>query len=299
MDQFKCLLCAEHEYDVVKQTLRGGAIRAVKCRHCGLEQLFPLPSVEEDADYYDQNVHDKGITPNFSIDDLFEKFKYQNESRIAYLQEMGIEKSWKILDMASGYGFFISMMKLQGYDVEGVEISKDRLAICHERDTDATVHTVNLLTQEVPGELRETYDVVTMFHLLEHLTDPILFLSRLRDFIKPGGYLVLELPNVDNLMMEASPQFNDFFYFRDHVAYYTPQLLRETLKRAGYDVVKLKGNQLYGLTNHFNWIINGTPEFEKPSYVTCDPMKWLEKIYKDKLNEDVRAEYMYAIAKKI
>ena len=300
MKQFECMLCNEHKYVTVKDVLRGGgnAIHAVRCEKCGLEQLFPLPTVEEDEEYYDVNVHDKGITPDFSIDEIYEKFKYQNESRIKYLQEFGIEKSWKILDMASGYGFFMQMMKTEGYEVEGVEISKDRLGVCRNRMADAKVYTINLLAEEVPEKLYESYDLVTMFHLLEHITNPVLFLKRLKDFMKPDGYLILELPNVDNLMMKASLEFNDFFYFRDHVAYYTPQLLQTVLEKAGYEIIKLKGNQLYGLTNHFNWIINGVPEYKKPSYETCDSMRWLEKIYKDRLNEEVKAEYMYAIAKK-
>ena len=300
MKQFKCILCGEYEYVTVKEVLRGGgnAMHAVRCKKCGLEQLFPLPSVEEDEEYYDENAHDKGITPEFSIDEIYEKFKYQNESRIRYLEDFGAKKSWKILDMASGYGFFMQMMKSRGYEVEGVEISKDRLAVCYDKMADAKIYTINLLVEEVPKELCESYDLVTMFHLLEHITNPVLFLKRLKEFIKTDGYLVLELPNVDNLMMNASPQFNDFFYFRDHVAYYTPKLLKRVLEEAGYEIIQLKGNQLYGLTNHFNWIINGVTEFKKPSYETCESMKWLEKIYKDKLNEEVKAEYMYAIAKK-
>ena len=110
---------------------------------------------------------------------------------------------------------------------------------------------------------------------------------------------MIEVPNVSNLMMDASSAFNDFFYIRDHVAYYTPQLLKNVVESVGLKVVCLKGNQIYGLTNHMNWIINGRPELEKPSYESCAPMKWIEDIYKTKLNETVKSEYMYIIAQKL
>jgi len=294
---FKCMICKGDDYSIVKKRLRGGEteIYAVKCKLCGLQQLFPLPSIEEDAEFYDKNEHDKTITPNFTIDDLFKKFKYQNESRVKYLKEFGIKKEWKMLDMASGYGFFLKLMRDEGYVFDGIEISKDRRFYCEQRNPDAKIYTTNLLSDELPKELKGKYHIVTMFHLCEHLTDPILFLTKLKGLLRKDGFLVLELPNVANIMMESSPEFNDFFYFRDHVAYYTPEQLVLVLEKSGYEVIKVQGNQLYGLTNHFNWIINGRPELKAPSYKTCESMQWLEELYKTTLNLQVKSEYMYAI----
>lgn len=47
-----------------------------------------------------------------------------------------------------------------------------------------------------------------------------------------------------------------------------------------------------------NWVINGCPELKNPSYVSCEPMRWIEDIYKEKLNESLKSEYMYIIAEK-
>ncbi len=297
MRDFCCMLCKGDKYEVVKDVLRGGytANKAVRCKICGMQQLFPLPTVEEDKAYYDKNEHDKSITPDFGIEELFNKFKYQNESRVNYLLEYGIDKSWKMLDIACGYGFFISLMRQRGYIFDGLEISCDRKKYCMERNPDAKIYDLNLL-EEDPGELEGQYDLITMFHVLEHLTSPVLYLERVKRMLKKNGLLVIELPNVSNLMMEASPAFNDFFYFRDHVAYYSPQHLATVLEKSGFEIITVKGNQLYGLTNHYNWIVNGTPEREAPSYETCDPLKWLEKMYKDTLDIQIRSEYMYAIA---
>lgn len=298
---FKCMLCSGSEYTVIKEKLRGGGyseFHAVQCKTCGLQQLYPLPCIEDDKEFYDKNEHDKTITPDFSIDDLFQKFRFQNESRLRYLKEFGIAKSWKMLDMASGYGFFLKLAGDEGYCFDGIEISRDRRYHCERINPDAVIYTVNLLEEEIPGNLKGNYNLVTMFHLLEHLTDPVLFLRRLGELLNDGGCLVLELPNAANIMMEASEKFNDFFYFRDHVAYYTPQQLVAVLEKSGYDVIKICGNQLYGLTNHYNWIINGTPELKKPSYETCEPMRWLEDMYKKILDLQVKSEYMYAIARK-
>lgn len=80
-------------YSLVKNKTRDSFHTVIACSNCGLKQLYPLPDIEEDAEYYNHNQHDKGITPSYSVDDIFLKFEFQNLSRIEYLQRMGIQKS--------------------------------------------------------------------------------------------------------------------------------------------------------------------------------------------------------------
>lgn len=287
-------------YSLVKNKTRDSFHTVIACSNCGLKQLYPLPDIEEDAEYYNHNQHDKGITPSYSVDDIFLKFEFQNLSRIEYLQRMGIQKEWNMLDFGCGYGFFIELMKKRGYYFEGIEISSERLMICQKRlgKYFENITNINLLIEEVPTNMKEKYNLVTMFHLLEHITKPKELLKKIAQLLKADGLLVVEVPNVNNIMMEASKEFNDFFFIRDHVAYYTPKLLKDVIEESGFEVVLQKGNQIYGLTNHMNWIINGRPELENPSYESCESMKWIENIYKEKLNNDIRSEYMYIVARK-
>lgn len=301
MKDFCCLLCGGGQNELVKDHTRNSRHQVVKCLKCGLIQLDPLPSIEEDAEYYNLNPHDKEITPLYSIDKIFQKFKYQNETRIEYLEEFGIDPNWKMLDFACGYGFFIQMMKNKGYHFDGIEISEDRLLVCKERlgNDFKNIRDINLLKVDVPSDLVEKYNLITMFHILEHITKPVELLNKIAKMLKPEGFIVIEVPNIDNLMMHASEEFNDFFYIRDHVAYYSPEILKEIVETCGFKVVLQSGNQIYGLTNHMNWIINGCPELKNPSYESCESMKWIENIYKSRLNEELKSEYMYIIAKKI
>ena len=52
-----------------------------------MTQLYPLPSVEEDEEYYNMNSHDKKITPSYTIEELYEKFKFHNQTKINYLEK--------------------------------------------------------------------------------------------------------------------------------------------------------------------------------------------------------------------
>jgi len=184
---------------------------------------------------------------------------------------------------------------------DGVEISEERLKICNQRSgrfPNSTIYTFNAQAEEVPDELLEKYDLITMFHLLEHLIMPIDLLTKVRKMLRPGGILVLELPNYANRMMEISKEFHDFFFIRDHVSYYTPDTVLLPIKAAGYRNIKVSGVQLYGLTNHMNWIINKGPQLTMPSYESCKGMKWIEDIYKAELEKTVSSEYMKVICYK-
>lgn len=151
----------------------------------------------------------------------------------------------------------------------------------------------------VPDDMYEKYDLVTMFHLIEHITTPVDFLQKVASLIKPNGYLLMEMPNVANMIMDVSSYFSDFFYIRDHVAYYTPELLKHMVEKAGYTVIKQRGTQIYSILNHMNWIINGIPQYINPSYDVPAELKWLDDYYKTYLDKTIKSEYMYLLAKKV
>ena len=297
MDKFKCLNCGGTEKQVIKLKTRDSNNKVVKCVSCGLQQLYPLPTIYEEQEYYDQNIHDSITTPQYNIEQIFNKFLFQNKYRVEYLKRLvEINHATKILDFASGYGFLMQLLINENYSVEGLEISSDRLNIAHKRLPNATIYTNNLLLEDVPEQLVEKYNVITMFHVLEHIIEPELLLSKIRKMLLPGGKLVIEVPNVNNIMMDISPEFNDFFYIRDHVSYYTPEILTELLKKTGFKDFSLGGAQMYGIENHMNWIINKGPQLLTPSYKTNEQLEWLDKIYKNKLDEELKSEYIYIIA---
>lgn len=299
---FKCILCDEikSDYIIVKHKTRNSEHKIIQCPCCGLKQLYPLPSFKEDKDYYDRNPHDKETTPDFSIEDIYEKWKYQNEYRIKYLEkDVHIRKGEKILDFGCGYGFLMEMLNAKGYDVEGVEISEDRLNVIKNRQgTLEKVKSFNLFDSDIPNECIERYGTILAFHVIEHITEPVRFLKKMGEMMKMGGDLLLEMPNIDNILMDISPEFNDYNYIRDHVAYYTPELIKKVVEQAGFEVVTQKGVQIYGLINNMNWVINGKPQLTAPNYEAMPELKWIEDYYKKTLEDNIRSEFMYILAKK-
>ena len=78
----------------------------------------------------------------------------------------------KILEVGSGYGWFVEIMSGRGYDIIGIELSIEKCESTKQR-SGIELLSVNLLDEKLPDGWKEQYDVVFMFHLLEHLSNPI------------------------------------------------------------------------------------------------------------------------------
>ena len=109
-------------------------------------------------------------------------------------------KRGRLLDVGCGEGTFLERAKKRGWDVHGTELSRF-----------AADHASRALGREIfCGELAEArfrdaeFDVVTLWHVLEHVADPGLYLTEARRILKPGGFLVVAVPNVNDLVMQTA-----------------------------------------------------------------------------------------------
>lgn len=102
----------------------------------------------------------------------------------------------RLLEIGCGSGRLLWLAKQAGFDAEGLELSPFLAdSVCGR--TGIPVHVADFLRFEPPPDQR--FDVVVLQHVLEHLTDPILAMMRIRGLLRPGGIGVLEFPNIDGL----------------------------------------------------------------------------------------------------
>lgn len=96
-----------------------------------------------------------------------------------------------LLDVGAGNGYFVHLARKEfGWDANGIETSSVETAYAKR------LFGVDYLDEELTS-IPDTYDVVTSFNVLEHVSDPLGFLSSMRPRISSGGYLVLTTPNPD------------------------------------------------------------------------------------------------------
>jgi hypothetical protein len=101
-----------------------------------------------------------------------------------------------------------------------------------------------------------------MFHVLEHLPDPLKVLSELHSILEPDkGTLIVEIPNANDFLISQMQceSFINFSLWSQHLVLYTRDSLHKLLSAAGFVDIRITGVQRYGLANHLTWLSEGKP----------------------------------------
>jgi SAM-dependent methyltransferase len=100
-----------------------------------------------------------------------------------------------------------------------------------------------------------------MFHVLEHIPDPIPFLRAMRTRLRPGGIAVIEVPHARDALLSIyeSEAFRDFTLWSQHLVLHTRASLSAFVTDAGFGTVRIEGVQRYPLANHLFWLAKGRP----------------------------------------
>ena len=164
------------------------------------------------------------------------------------LIESCIPAGGKVLEVGAASGEFLYLLKSKGYDVIGVELSAAAVAAGRARYgldlRQGTLRDADLS----PGSV----DAVVLFHVLEHVPDPAALLTDIFQVLKPGGCVLIEVPDPSSVDAVLSPRLmRSVLDFPHHLFSFTPSCLRAFLVRAGFNVFHKESSAPYVLTSFF------------------------------------------------
>ena len=180
----------------------------LECNDCKLLFTTPCPAPDRIGDYYksddylSHNESKKGIVPQ--IYNLVKKVNIKNKFNITVNGQQTTDNS--ILDIGCGVGDFLNYAKEKGCDITGIEPSEDARKIAEEK-----LGTKIFSPEELQNIPNESFDIVTMWHVLEHVADLKTEIDHLERIVKKNGRLVLALPNYKSFDAE---------YYKDKWAAY-------------------------------------------------------------------------------
>lgn len=105
------------------------------------------------------------------------------------------------------------------------------------------------------------FDLITAFHVVEHLPDPISLIRKLATKLKPDGCLVVEVPNSEDALLRLyrSKAFSEFTYWSCHLYLFNTSTLKNLMEKSGLKTYFIKHIQRYPLSNHLYWLSSGRP----------------------------------------
>lgn len=226
------MLCRGTERGLLIQK---GNWKIYRCSSCGLGVLDPRPSQEEIKHLYTQEYfadqYDPGLNPD---EPAFRKRLSLETHRIRFFR--GIKKKGHILDIGCGYGYFLAACREKGYEVSGMDISDWAVKYASRR---LGLNVVKSTVEKAAHSAR-SFDVITMWHFLEHTKDPKAMVSKVGEWLKRDGALVVEVPNYEGT--DARKTWEEWVGWQlpHHFYHFTPSALEFLLKVCGFHIVRKK-----------------------------------------------------------
>jgi len=157
----------------------------------------------------------------------------------------------RVLDFGCGAGGFVHKAQALAAGIAGVEPER------RVRDYwgDSLTLYGNL------ADAGDGYDLITAFHVLEHLPDPRTMLRELAARLKDGGRLVIEVPSSEDVLLTLydNDAFQRFTYWSQHLYLFNAETLRRLSTQADLRVLSIQQFQRYPLSNHLYWLSRGRP----------------------------------------
>ncbi|MFA5022541.1 MAG: class I SAM-dependent methyltransferase [Patescibacteria group bacterium] len=282
----KCYLCRSENLKVVRTKLRHDISRNVlECQDCGLN--FLEPKNKDLKEYYQQDyrqLYTPVIGKKLSSKETFEMYLPQQQIHLDQLKDI-LKPEMKVLDVGCSSGHFLYSIKDKVKEVTGIEFNKDDAEFVN-KELGIKVYSQPIAETDLP---QQHFDLITAFQVLEHVQDPINFLVDLKKYLKPDGYICLEVPNVcDALLYLYQIEPYAAFWFREpHLFNFSPKTLGLVLEKAGFKG-KMQTVQRYNFVNHLNWVLTGQPQKSADVGMGQSNLKLADNVNKD-IKEELQA----------
>ncbi len=209
----------------------------VECKACRLIRLEPRPTAEELAQYYPQSYwYSSKQSVDGKLEQMYRRFVLRDHVNFVSKAIHDSGEKGLVLDVGCGGGLFLNMMREQGFPVMGLDNSRQAAKLAWKQNGVAVV-CGDLSHSPV---VNESCAAVTMFHVLEHLLDPVAYLHSARALLRPNGRLIVQTPNASSWQFLMFGEHWNGVDVPRHLINYRQKDLENVLEYAGFEIVRRK-----------------------------------------------------------
>jgi len=252
-----CPVCGSKNVYLQFRNERGN-YRTLNCRQCALAFSFPRPTEQElrefySSGYYTGKYEGHGYVDYHGIGTEYMK-RVWREVKLT-LKQFDISPS-HLLDIGCATGVLLAQAKDDGWRCTGVEMIEEAAEIARLE------YGINVIVGDVLSVSLPTshYGLATLWHIVEHLIDPIAVLRRVYEVLMPGGYLYIEVPNWASLGRIIRGPSWAALKPPEHITFFNPDSLSFAARKCGFAVIQV--------TTHYPSIADraAVPGREQPLY---------------------------------
>lgn len=252
----KCVVCGEENWR--KKFNRLGA-DFVECANCGLIKMEPIPSFEQISNHYSK----KFASGNYEL-----LRRYEADYETIYRQFLkfttshsGNPQGQKLLDIGCFTGRFLDVAKHAGFLTHGVEYQSEAAIIANEKHG-GRVHCGPIESYSEASS--SSFDVVTLFGVIEHVTEPDNTVRIIAELIKQGGIFIIQTPNTASFPARLLGKWWPVYAPVEHIYYFSSRNIKILLERYGFRVTKFVNHwKNLPVAYVYNQFQNFGPEYYK------------------------------------
>ena len=240
-----CYLCGSDKFKYRDGEVRDKKeLKVLECLNCSLVYLSDFSHVEDNF-YEDSKMH-----ATFDLQKWNRETDSDDKRRFEFTKDIIVNKD--VLDFGSGNGGYLNYIKTSAKTISAIELQK---SISQQYEE----YEIELYTDI--KDIKKEFDIITMFHVLEHLSDPKDMLIQLSNRLKDGGKIIVEVPNSEDalLTLYENKAFSEFTYWSCHLFLFNAKTLNELVSQCNLKVDFIKHIQRYPLSNHLHWLSKGKP----------------------------------------
>ena len=217
-----CLVCGD---STPAESMLAGLLS--RCSECGFTWTTTTPAASTD-------LYDVGYFKGEGYEDYFDQAarRYESRLRLRWLLKTGPVSA--LVEAGSAGGFFVATAVAAGIDAQGVEISQAAASMARD-SLKVRVHSGSFES----ARFTQPVDAVCAFHVLEHVEDPVEFISAARRILVAGGRLALEVPNIESAAAGRLGAMWPHIQPRYHRWHFSVETLTRLIEESGFDVVSL------------------------------------------------------------
>jgi 2-polyprenyl-3-methyl-5-hydroxy-6-metoxy-1,4-benzoquinol methylase len=219
VDRTECPICGSHAHAV---HVAFDEIPVVKCDDCEFMWSSKVIAEQEQKTYYEQKFGGQRPMRGQFVNARVNSWAIQ---KLANLSEIKT-----VLDVGAGYGFFLDALRRRfGFEVTGIEPSRQEADFAKNS---LGLNVVNLPLAE-SGLEAGSYDLVTSFEVIEHVSRPVDFIREMAALVKPEGHLLIMTDNFDSRMARVLGAAFPKWIPHSHISHFSPATLKIAAHNTG------------------------------------------------------------------